>query len=412
MSGKKDHIEIKKLPVLKPCHIRVPASKSESNRALIIRAIAGRGEVKNLSIARDTQTMERLLKSRDHTLDVIDAGTTMRFLTAYLAIKGDDRIITGTPRMCERPIGILVEALRQVGARIEYLEKDGYPPLRIKGFRSTGLSEIKMKGDVSSQYISAILMIGSMLDKGIDIELTGKISSRPYIDMTLGIMKQFGVSASSQGNKIHIPKGNYKETVFKVDPDWSGASYWYAITALADVAEVTLENFSLLSYQGDSQIKDIMLKLGVKSEFNNKGLLLTKTKHSDQLEFDFSDVPDLAQTVAVVCAARGITARITGLESLRIKETDRIAALQNELSKIGGSLIEKNKHEWVLVPARPDNLPEKILVNTYDDHRMAMAFAPLATKMNLQIENAAVVNKSYPSFWSDMERAGFSIDRT
>ncbi len=411
MSEKKDLIEIKKLPVIKTCKILVPASKSESNRALIIRAIAGKGEVKNLSRARDTQTMEKLLKSKDHTLDVIDAGTTMRFLTAYLAFKGNDRIITGTPRMCDRPIGILVEALRQLGARIDYLEKDGYPPLRIKGFLSTGQSEIRMKGDVSSQYISAILMIGPLLEKGLDLELTGKISSRPYIDMTLGIMKQFGVSASSQGNKIHVPEGNYNETVFEVDPDWSGASYWYAITALADVAEVILEDFSLPSYQGDSHIQDIMLKLGVKSEFNSEGLLLTKTKHSNHVEFDFSDVPDLAQTIAVVCAAREISARITGLESLRIKETDRIAALQNELSKIGASLIEKNKHEWDLVPGRLDKLPERISVNTYDDHRMAMAFAPLATKMNVQIENAAVVNKSYPSFWSDMERAGFSIDR-
>jgi 3-phosphoshikimate 1-carboxyvinyltransferase len=411
MSGKEDHIEIKKLPVTKSCKIQVPASKSESNRALIITAVAGKGEVRNLSAARDTQTLERLLKSKDHTLDVIDAGTTMRFLTAYLAIKGNEHTITGTRRMCDRPIGILVEALRQLGARIDYLEKDGYPPLRIKGFLSTGLSAIKMRGDVSSQYISALLMIGPMLKNGLDLELTGKISSRPYIDMTLGIMKQFGVSASRQGNKIHVPKGNYKETVFEVDPDWSGASYWYAITALADVAEVMLENFNLPSYQGDSRIKDIMLKLGVKSEFSNKGLLLTKTKHSDHVEFDFSDVPDLAQTVAVLCAAKGISAFLTGLESLRIKETDRIAALQNELSKIGASLIEKNNHEWELKAGPLDKLPERISVNTYDDHRMAMAFAPLATKMDVQIENAAVVNKSYPSFWSDMEKAGFSIDR-
>ncbi len=411
MSGNRHHIKIKKLPVIKPGKILVPASKSESNRALIIKAIAGKGEVRNLSAARDTQTMERLLKSRDHMLDVIDAGTTMRFLTAYLALKGNDRIITGTPRMCERPIGILVEALRQLGGRIDYLEKDGYPPLRIKGFQSTGQSEITMMGDISSQYISAVLMIGPMLEKGLTLELTGKISSRPYIDMTLGIMKHFGISAISQGNKIHVPRGNYKETVFKVDPDWSSASYWFAFTALADDAEIMLEDFSLPSYQGDSQIKDIMLKLGVKSEFMNEGLLLTKTKHSDHVEFDFSDVPDLAQTVAVVCAAKGINAHITGLESLRIKETDRIAALQNELVKIGGNLIEINKHEWKLLPGHMNQLPEEISVNTYDDHRMAMAFAPLATMMNVQIENAAVVNKSYPSFWSDMERAGFLIER-
>jgi 3-phosphoshikimate 1-carboxyvinyltransferase len=411
MTRNKDHIEIKKLSEIKPCKIQVPASKSESNRALIIRAISGKGEVKNLSTARDTKTMEKLLRSEDHTLDVIDAGTTMRFLSAYLSVKGNDHIITGTPRMCDRPIGILVKALRQLGADIEYLEKDGYPPLRIKGFQSSGQSEIKMKGDVSSQYISAILMIGPMMENGLNLELTGKISSRPYIDMTLGIMKHFGVSAISQGNIIHVPRGNYNKTVFKVDPDWSGASYWYAATALANSAHLSLNGFSLPSYQGDSRIKDIMVKLGVNSEFNRDGLLLTKTKHSDHVEFDFSDIPDLAQTVAVVCAAKGISAHMTGLESLRIKETDRIAALQNELSKIGGSLIEKNKNKWDLVPGQLNQLPEKISVNTYDDHRMAMAFAPLATKMNVQIENASVVNKSYPSFWADMDKAGFSIDR-
>ena len=411
MTGKKDHIEIKKSPIIEPCKIAVPASKSESNRALIIRAIAGKGEVLNLSTARDTQTMERLLRSKDHVLDVIDAGTTMRFLTAFLSMKGYDHVITGTPRMCDRPIGILVEALRQLGAEINYLEKDGYPPLSIKGFRSSGQSEIKMKGDVSSQYISAILMIGPMLENGLSLELIGKISSRPYIEMTLGIMKYFGVSGISQGNNIHIPRGDYQESVFKVDPDWSGASYWYAIAALADVAHVLLKDFSLPSYQGDSRVKDIMSELGVNSEFNDDGLLLTKTKHSDHVEFDFTDVPDLAQTVAVVCAAKGISAHMTGLESLRIKETDRIAALQNELSKIGGNLVEKSKHEWELIPGQPDSLPEKIDVNTYDDHRMAMAFAPLATKMNVQIENPTVVNKSYPSFWADMERAGFPIER-
>lgn len=410
MTGKKDHIEIHKLPFIEPCKISVPASKSESNRALIIRAIAGKGKVLNLSTARDTQTMERLLRSEDHVLDVIDAGTTMRFLTAYLSIKGNDHVITGTPRMCDRPIGILVEALRQLGAEIHYLEKDGYPPLRIKGFRSSGLSEIRMKGDVSSQYISAMLMVGPMLEKGLKLELTGRISSKPYIEMTLGIMKYFGISAISQGNNIKVPGGSYKESVFKVDPDWSGASYWYAITALAETAHVILEGFNLPSYQGDSRIKDIMLELGVHSEFNGDGLVLTKTKHSDHVEFDFTDVPDLAQTVAVVCAAKGISAHMTGLESLRIKETDRIAALQNELSKIGGSLVEKNKHEWDLIPGHSGMLPEKISVKTYDDHRMAMAFAPLATKMNVEIENAAVVNKSYPSFWSDMGKAGFLID--
>jgi len=411
MLGNKHHIEIKRLPKVGTCEISVPASKSESNRALIIRAIVGKGEIPNLSTARDTQTMERLLHSEEHTLDVIDAGTTMRFLTAYLAIKGKDRIITGIPRMCERPINILVDALRQLGAEIEYVGKQGYPPLHIKGFQSTGLSELIMKGDVSSQYISAILMISPKLENGLTLELTGKIGSRPYIDMTLGIMEHFGVSGITDGNIIHVPAKKYNESVFKVDPDWSGASYWYAVTALADEARILLKGFDLPSYQGDSRIKDIMIKLGVKSEFNDEGLLLTKTKNLDHVEIDFADVPDLAQTVSVVCASKGISAHMTGLESLRIKETDRIAALQNELLKIGGQLIEKDQHEWKLIPGQEKMMPDSLFINTYDDHRMAMAFAPLATKTDINIENASVVQKSYPSFWKDMSKAGFSIEQ-
>jgi 3-phosphoshikimate 1-carboxyvinyltransferase len=411
MFRNKHHIEIKRLPKVGACKISVPASKSESNRALIIRAIAGKGKIANLSTARDTQTMHRLLCSEERTLDVIDAGTTMRFLTAYLAIEGKDRIITGTPRMCERPISILVDALRQLGAEIEYVGKQGYPPLHIKGFQSTGLSELKMKGDVSSQYISAILMIGPKLENGLTLELTGKIGSRPYIDMTLGIMEHFGVSGIADGNIIHVSARKYNESVFKVDPDWSGASYWYAVTALADEARILLKGFDLPSYQGDSRIKDIMIELGVKSEFNEEGLLLTKTKNLDHVEIDFADVPDLAQTVAVVCASKGISAHMTGLESLRIKETDRIAALQNELLKIGGTLIENNQHEWELIPGQEKMILQKLFINTYDDHRMAMAFAPLATKTDISIENASVVQKSYPSFWEDMSKAGFSIEQ-
>lgn len=410
MIGDRNHIKIKKLSKAGPCEISVPASKSESNRALIITAIAGKGKVENLSTARDTQTMERLLLSEEHTLNVIDAGTTMRFLTAYLAIKGNDRTITGTPRMCERPIGILVDALRKLGASIEYAKKEGYPPLHIKGFKSSGISQIKMKGDVSSQYISAMLMIGPILEKGLKLELTGKIGSKPYIDMTLGIMAHFGISANIERNKIHVPQGIYEDSVFKVDPDWSGASYWYAVTALADNSQILLKGFNLPSYQGDSKIKDIMVKLGVRSEFKDKGLLLIKDENLDHIEIDFTDIPDLAQTVLVVCAAKGIYAHLTGLESLRIKETDRIAALQNELSKFGGQLIEKNPHEWELIPVERKAIPEKLFIKTYDDHRMAMAFAPLATLTNIQIENASVVQKSYPSFWEDMGKAGFSIE--
>jgi len=354
--------------------------------------------------------MYKLLQSNDHILDVIDAGTTMRFLTAYVAITGQDKILTGTKRMRERPIGILVDALRQIGADIEYLENEGYPPLHIKGFKDTGINAIQIRGDVSSQYISAILMICPILKNGLRLELTGKIGSRPYIDMTLGIMKHFGVSAKFDKNIITIPKQSYLNVTFDVDPDWSGASYWYSIVALASEASIFLERFHLPSYQGDSIIKDIMTDLGVESEFTNDGILLTKSEHKESIDIDLSNFPDLAQTIAVVCSAKGIHARFTGLESLRIKETDRIAALQKELSKLGSQLIEKNNNEWELIPITSSIISKKLSFNTYDDHRMAMAFAPLATITEINIENPEVVQKSYPSYWDDLRKAGFLIE--
>jgi 3-phosphoshikimate 1-carboxyvinyltransferase len=388
----------------------VPASKSESNRALIIQALAGKGIINNLSTARDTITMDKLLKSNTHVLDVIDAGTTMRFLTAYLAVSGQDKTITGTKRMCERPIGILVDALRQLGARIDFTEKEGYPPLQIRGFESSGIDKLQMRGDVSSQYISAILMISPTLEKGLTLTLTGKIGSQPYINMTLGIMKHFGIDSKFEKNIIYIPRQTYRDATFNVDPDWSGASYWYSMVALAEDAGIFLKGFSLPSYQGDSKIKDIMSDLGVASEFKDNGLQLSKSSHKEKVKIDFSDIPDLAQTVAVVCSAKGIYAQMIGLESLRIKETDRIAALQHELLKLNSRLIEKKPGEWELIPARQGTFPDRLLFSTYDDHRMAMALAPLATMADLQIEDPSVVQKSYPTFWDDLARAGFQIE--
>jgi len=403
------HINIKRTPVISRCNITVPASKSESNRALIIQALAGKGIINNLSTARDTITMYKLLRSDAHVLDVIDAGTTMRFLTAYLAVTGQERTITGTKRMCERPIGILVDALTQLGARIDFTEKEGYPPLQIRGFKSSGIDKLQIRGDVSSQYISAILMISPMLEKGLTLTLKGKIGSRPYINMTLGIMKHFGVDTKFEKNIIYIPRQTYHDATFNVDPDWSGASYWYSVVALAENADILLNGFSLPSFQGDSKIRDIMSDLGVASEFNDNGLQLSKSNHKEKVKIDFSDIPDLAQTVAVVCSAKGIYAQMTGLESLRIKETDRITALQHELLKLNSRLIEKKPGEWHLIPARQGTIPDSLSFNTYDDHRMAMALAPLATMANLQIEDPSVVEKSYPSYWEDLARAGFQI---
>ncbi len=388
----------------------LPASKSESNRALIIQALAGlSGRVKNISSARDTETMRRLLGSGDNVLDVIDAGTTMRFLTAYLAVTNQKKTLTGSHRMCERPVGILVDALRQVGASIEYLEKEGYPPLHIAGFRETHNNQIEMRGDVSSQFISAMLMIGPMLKNGLKITLTGKIGSKPYIQMTLGLMGIFGVQSEWRDNRVIIPPQQYKKTTYTVSPDWSGASYWYSFVAMSDQAEITLFGFQKNSLQGDQVIQKIMDPLGVRTEYSEKGIQLSKKKYDKKISVDFTDCPDLAQTVAVVCALKGINASFYGLESLKIKETDRIAALQKELNKINSNLTETGNGLWKLSRTKEKPLPENVTIETYDDHRMAMAFAPLATKMDLVINNPGVVVKSYPSFWDDMEQAGFVL---
>ncbi len=389
--------------------IHLASSKSESNRALIINSFAN-GILSNLSDARDTQTMLKLLKSEEKELNVLDAGTTMRFLIAYFALTDQNKILTGTPRMCERPIGILVNALRQIGANIEYLGIDGFPPLELKGFLKQKMDRISIRGDVSSQYISAILMVSPLLENGLIINLEGKVASKPYILMTLELMKKFGAIAEFVNeSKIIVKPSKYQASEFSVESDWSGASYWFSFVAIAEQAEVLLTGLKPDSLQGDHKIMEIMESLGVKSEFSPNGLLLTKINHKSSFSYNFSNCPDLAQTVAVVCAAKGIKAEFTGLESLKIKETDRVLALQNELAKINASLEEVHENSWKLHPSK--NIAEitDISIETYDDHRMAMAFAPLATLMDLQIKKPSVVNKSYPSFWDDMKKAGFEL---
>lgn len=377
---------------------------------LIINALANGGSaLHNLSDANDTQLMQRLVNSTAEEIDVEDAGTTMRFLTAYFTVSNKSKVMTGSHRMKERPIGILVNALRSLGAEIDYLGVDGYPPHRLKGFKKQLTRSIKIRGDVSSQYISALMMVGPTLPFGLSLELEGKIGSRPYIEMTASLMKQFGVSADFTGNKITIEPQLYKPTAYTVESDWSGASYWYSFTALAKTAEVTLPRISLNSLQGDRAIADIAEHFGVNSTSGaNNTITLTKTDSKNELHWDFTHCPDLAQTVAVICAAKGIKGFFTGLESLRIKETDRIAALQNELRKIGADLIEDDAAHWRLIPTA--SLPAKASFNTYKDHRMAMAFAPLATLMDeVEIENPAVTRKSYPTFWDDVKGFGFSF---
>jgi len=397
--------------VLKGTASLLPASKSISNRALIINALAnGSSALNNLSDANDTQLMLRLVNSTSPVIDVEDAGTTMRFLTAYFAITNQHKTLTGTSRMKERPIGILVDALRKLGATIDYLEKDGYPPIQTKGFAGQLTTELSIRGDISSQFISALMMVAPSLPKGLTLHLTGKVGSRPYIEMTASIMKHFGVTSTLEADRIIIPSQTYTPADFTVESDWSGASYWFALAALAKEADLNLPRLFPKSLQGDSVIVSIMEKLGVHADMKNDLLHLKKKDTSSELTWDFTHCPDLAQTVAVVCAAKGIRGYFTGLESLRIKETDRIAALQTELRKIGADLIEHDSEHWELIPTT--TLPASASFATYKDHRMAMAFAPLATLMNVTIENPEVTRKSYPNYWNDLKAVGMEFTRS
>lgn len=394
-----------KVDILGNTTIPLPSSKSESNRALIIDALTeGKNKISNLSEARDTQTMIRLLREDPGTMDVLDAGTTMRFLTAYSALNNKHKTLTGTPRMCERPIGILVDALREIGAYITYLGKEGYPPLKTVGFERQLKNHITIRGDVSSQFISAILMNAPLLPQGLSLELTGKIGSRTYIEMTLELMKAFGVAYTFEGNLIHVPFQPYKPTQFAVESDWSGASYWFSLLACAKEGELKLLGLKANSLQGDSAITTIMDKLGVESTFEEDGVRLRKKAIEGISHIDFTHCPDLAQTVAVTCALIGQPCAFTGLESLRIKETDRIYALQQELAKINAALEESENGVFTVKPA--SQIPPRVKIHTYDDHRMAMAFMPLASRTEVDIEEPDVVNKSYPSFWEHCALAG------
>jgi 3-phosphoshikimate 1-carboxyvinyltransferase len=386
--------------------IKLAASKSECNRALIIHALTGfKSTLSNISEARDSQTMQRLLASTDAVADVIDAGTTMRFLTAYFAVTGQHKTMTGTPRMCERPIGLLVDALRQLGAKITYEHNEGYPPLRLEGFQASGQSSLNIRGDVSSQYISALLMIAPLLPQGLTLALEGEVGSQPYIEMTLHQMACFGIEYQADWNAktITIAPQQYHPRPYAIESDWSGASYWYSIVALADDAEVELLGLKEDSLQGDSAIVQIMEHLGVQSTFTDRGVLLQKTTAAPALGWDFTHCPDLAQTVAVCCAMKNIQLSMTGVESLKIKETDRIYALQQELQKLGAELREvEPNHRYEVQPltgSGPEGTPS---IHTYDDHRMALAFAPAGMIRPIVIEEPGVVVKSYPSFWQHL----------
>lgn len=404
--------------------IHLPASKSISNRALVINALARNSVVpQNVSNCDDTNVMLRWLgdSSADENgvrrIDIGAAGTAMRFSTALLSVTDGVYEITGTERMRNRPIGILVEALRRLGAKVEYVEKDGYPPLRIKGDSRMRGGEISISGSVSSQFISALLMVGPSLAEGLTLSLQGNVVSRPYIDMTLNIMREFGASAEWVGeNMIKVAPVPYNKREYFVESDWSASSYWYEMVALScdEDARIEMPYLFAQSLQGDSEVARIFSRLGVTTEFTEVDGMPTAVIYKggasvDVLEYDFVEQPDLAQTFVVTCCVLGIRFHFTGLQSLKIKETDRIEALKKELLKLGYVIADRNDCElhWNGERCEP-NLSAGI--DTYEDHRMAMAFAPAALRMEgLLINNPHVVSKSYPKYWEDLRSVGFSV---
>ena len=387
--------------------VNLTASKSESNRVLIIRALCEKHfPIYNLAAAKDTETMINLLAEEKTTKDVGPAGTTMRFLTAFYANTPGKWVLTGSERMRNRPIAILVDALETLGAKIKYLEKEGCPPLEIEGGNLKG-GKISIDGSVSSQYLSALLLIAPTLPGGLEMELTGKIASIPYLKMTLALIAEFGAKYSFENNIIKIKEGNYQAKEFTVEADWSAASYWYQIAALADEANITLKGLKEVSLQGDSAIVGMFKNFGVQSTFEGTQVTLKKTTSAtaDNFNYDFSDCPDVAQTLAATITGLNIKGHFKGLESLRIKETDRIAAIKKELEKFGASIDILPNDELKVNNGSMHSFNG--IIETYDDHRVAMSIAPLCLKVDsIEIEEPNVVAKSYPNFWKDLAGKG------
>ena len=407
-------------PKLLDYTLTLPASKSISNRALMIYALSGRKVLPtNLSDCDDTRVIVKALRDNPYEIDIMAAGTAMRFMTALLSLsEGEEHVLTGTERMKHRPIAVLVDALRHLGANIEYAGDDGYPPLRIRGRKLEG-GLLEVPGNISSQYISALLLIGPMLNDGLTLRLKGDIISRPYIDLTLWTMREFGADAEwSDFETIEVKPQPYRERPYLIENDWSGASYWYEMMALSDNEddEIRLEGLMDGSKQGDSSVRYIFSLLGVKTIFETTahGVPTTVTlRHSGRcvprLEYDFVNSPDLAQTFIVCCALKNVPFHFRGLSTLKIKETDRIEAMKKEMRKLGYVLRDINQSELVWDGERCE--PElEAGIDTYEDHRMALAFAPAALCIEgLRINNPQVVTKSYPKFWEDIKAAGFGI---
>ncbi len=410
---------IVKAPNRIKAEINLPASKSISNRVLVIHSLSGgNSTLHNLSDCDDTQVMINALRDMPEVIDIKAAGTAMRFMSAYLSVTEGEHVITGTERMKHRPIGVLVDALRRLGADIEYVGEQGYPPLRIRGKQLEG-GTLEVPGNISSQYISALLMIGPALRNGLELRLTGDIISRPYIDLTLHVMHEFGCKIEwSSVDTISVKPQRYDDREYVVENDWSASSYWYEMLALSEDKEngVVLPGLRDASRQGDSVVRYLYSLLGVKTAFKDgdsgQDTKVALTRHFSALtrmDYDFINQPDLAQTFVVTCCALGIPFHFTGLASLKIKETDRIEALKTEMRKLGYVLRDMNdcELEWDGERCEAEDNPS---IDTYEDHRMAMSFAPLAITLGcIRINNPEVVSKSYPNYWDDLRKAGFEI---
>ena len=391
--------------------IKITGSKSETNRLLFLQSLFPNFKIQNKSNSDDSSIMQAALKSTSDFIDINHAGTAMRFLTSYFSqLEGREVILTGSERMQQRPIKILVDALRSLGASIEYEKKQGYPPLRIKGKKLDG-GTISLPADVSSQYISSLIMLGAVLKAGIELNLKGTITSMPYINMTLDLLKRLGIKTEFKGHRILVKNtSKLKNTIQVVESDWSSASYFFSIAALSDKAKIYLSNYKSNSLQGDSILRIIYKQLGVNSYFEGNNLILEKENISSpkSIKWDLSNAPDIAQTIAVSCYGLGVACDLEGLHTLKIKETDRLVALDTELSKLGAKISVTNKS---LHLASDQDFQKGITISTYNDHRMAMAFAPLALKIPLSVKKAEVVSKSYPSFWEDLNSLNFKIDK-
>lgn len=398
--------------------IDLDGSKSISNRALIIQALTKNPKpIRHLSTSNDTVALQRILSSQGEVYDTGAAGTTFRFLTAYLAASGKSCTLTGSERMKQRPIGELVSALRTLGADITYLGQEGYPPLKFEPASLTKNHELHIASHISSQFISALLLIAPTLPRGLILHLEGDMVSRSYIELTLEVMKTYGADYQWNENQIIIPPQSYQGTTFTVESDWSAASYYYSIAAIAGKSSIQLTGLNQKSFQGDAVVAELYESFGVETSYDDGAVRLTKSNigQSDSFEHNFILCPDIAQTMAVTCGALGINGLFSGLQTLSIKETDRIAALKTELGKLGVSFSKMpakfsslTGEEYFYVSGKA-SFPDSVTFPTYEDHRMAMSFAPLAVLHPIIIEEPEVVSKSYPEFWIDLERLGFSI---